>query len=242
MLESHLHVDTAQGGFGLSMYFQEGNITFTDRFVRLFLSSIANNFAGLEIIPVEAIMIFIRKHKHIRSRILKYLQDAPDIVSKALAETMFKAAIEAGDLTVIRFLLENQLVDPNNVVIVEYGNRRLTPVEKAASLRQLEIIRCLVEAGADVNRTYAEARSRFDKGALECAIRQWGEYVSIDLNLVRIILQAGATVRAELLEATIRWGDESVVAELMSMFPPTEHTHCLEVGLWLMLPSILATT
>lgn len=233
-LQSRLLDDTAQDWRGQSLHSMSGDNMFTDRFVGLFLSSIGNNFAGLENIPVEAIMIFIGQNENIRSRILKYLQEAPDIFSYALAESVFRAAIEAGDSTVTRFLLQNQLADPNAKI------DDLTPVEKAAGLHHLEVTRCLVEAGADVNKTYGEADRFSHQGALEHAIRKWGDYVPVDPLLVDVILCSGAIVRADLLGAAIRWGAEDVVDRLMSRLSPAEHTRCLEHGLYTSSESILA--
>ncbi|ROW03820.1 hypothetical protein VMCG_05363 [Cytospora schulzeri] len=226
-LEDQLLVETAQDDFGQFLYSMSGGDTFTDRFVGLFLFSIANNFAGLESIPAEAIMRFIGQHEHIRSRILNYLKQTLHSLSHALAETMFKAAIEAGDSTVTRFILHNHLVDPNTVVVLDSRNLRLTPVERAAGLRRLDVTKCLVEADADVNKTY-EKTSYYDRGALECAIGKWGDYVPVDLNLVDVILDSGAIVRADLLAAAIRWGDEGVVNRLMSRLSPAEHRHCFD--------------
>lgn len=222
-LQSSLSTDIAEDDNEQSLRFIEGDNLFTDRFTPLFFSSLANNLIGLESIPVEAIMSFISHHKDVRSRIMKCLQQS-SIFGRALAENLLRSAIEAGDATVVSFLLEStgRLVDPNTIVCM-HGGRRWTPVERAARLCNLDVVQCLLKAGADVNKT-CSTDTYDNQGALECAIQKWGDYVPVNLNLVKAILDGAAIVRAPLLGAIIRWGDNNVVAELISYLHLADHT------------------
>lgn len=180
--------DTAVEELGQPLDLIGGDDMFTSGFVRLFLYSIANNFAGLENIPAEAIMRFIGQKNNMISSIRYYLQSAPAIFSQALAEKLFKAAIEARDPKVVQLILETGLVDPNAIVCIEDKNRRRTPIERSATFRHMEITKFLLDAGADVNKTYVGEKSRLERGALECAIRKWGQYSPIDIDLVKLLM------------------------------------------------------
>ncbi|KAK9414896.1 putative Clr5 domain-containing protein [Seiridium unicorne] len=188
-----------------------------DKFIRLLLLSIVNNFAGLESVPVEAIMAFMSQHEQVQSVISHYFQATPTTFSRALAEQLFKSAIESCYPTIVRVVLKTGLVNPNTLVMLRAehsGDTRRTPIEIAASLRHLEMTKLLLEFDADVNKSYRRGRET-EQGALESAVRLWGEYQPIDPRLVRLLLDHGAEIRENLFGAAIRWGDTKLITELL---------------------------
>ncbi|KAK6063648.1 Protein fem-1-like protein [Seiridium cupressi] len=190
-----------------------------DKFIRLLLLSIVNNFAGLEIVPVEAIMAFMSQHEQVQSVISHYFQATPTTFSRALAEQLFKSAVKSCYPTIVRVVLKACLVNPNTLVMLRaepHGNTRRTPIEIAASLRHFEMTKLLLEFDADVNKSYMRnSEVSMECGALECAVHLSGIYQPIDPQFVRLLLDHGAEIRELLFRTAIRWGDIKLITELM---------------------------
>ena len=99
--------------------------------------------------------------------LLQILEEGPPFTARTLADNMFRAAIEAKDQRIVQLLLQRKLVDVNDTVCF-FQNRRYTPVERAASLKALRLVRILVGADADVNKTH---RDEYYGGALRTLLR-----------------------------------------------------------------------
>jgi ankyrin repeat protein len=193
------------------------------------LYSMANGLAGLRDIPPGAILQTMRKHPEISSRILECLKSCPDAQATCLADNLFRAAVEACDEQAVVFVLQATLNSPNTIdpndIVCQIGNigRMYTPIELAAKFRHLGIVNILLTANADVNKTYDQTQYN-DRGALECAIRKYGDYEPVDLRLVQTILHCGAEVRIGIMEASIRWGQVDVIQELIPRLHPSSHS------------------
>jgi ankyrin repeat protein len=122
------------------------------RLVRILLFSMMNGFAGLHHIPMEDILKSM-SHFGTSKLLLQILEEGPAFTSRTLGDNMFRAAIEAKDQHIVQLLLDRNLVDVNDTVCF-FRNERYTPVERAASLQALGLVRILVGAGADVNKTH----------------------------------------------------------------------------------------
>lgn len=232
-LRSQFLTGTVEEEFGERLDLIGGDDLPTTGFIRFFLFSIVNNFAGLENIPIEAIMRFISQHDYMITSIFHYLQSASTIFSHALAEKLFKAAIDTLDQKIIQLLLKTGLVNPNAIICFEDDERRWTPIERSATFRHFDITKCLLDAGADVNKTYIDEPSYFERGALECAIRKWGDYSPIDIRLVKLLLDHSAIVGYDLVGTAIRWGDENLITELMMRFDPSHHGDYINIGVFI---------
>jgi ankyrin repeat protein len=127
------------------------------RLIKLLLFSMMNGFIGLHQIPVENILKAMG-YFSTSKLLLQILEQGPPFTSRTLADNMFRTAIEAQNERVVKLLLERNLVDVNDTVCF-FQNRRYTPVERAASIKALGLVIILVEANADVNKTYGDGRS-----------------------------------------------------------------------------------
>ncbi|KAJ3563006.1 hypothetical protein NPX13_g8350 [Xylaria arbuscula] len=202
------------------------NVHVTDRFVQLLLFAIANKFAGIDNIPIKVIMTFMYQHEPLRYSIPSYLAKGEStIFSSALTEKLLHGAIEAGDAKAVHDLLMLKVVKPDDIICME-GTHRWTPLERASTMRHFEMMRLLLRFGADVNKTYYNRTPWKEHGALECAIRLHGEYCPIDLQIVDLLLDNGATVSSRLAGAVIRWGDTRLIEKIMSGLPQSEHVDC----------------
>lgn len=227
-LQSLVAIDIASNDSLESLGFIGGPASSNDGFLQLFLFSVVNNFAGTDRLPKNCIIHFINQHELVRSTILSQLgNEATAPFSIALAEKLMESAIEAGDAKTVHDLLALKIVRPDDLVYTTDGERR-TAIEKAAGLRHLDVTACLLHFGADVNKTHQGAESWSEKGALECAIRLWGEYRPIDLNLVDLLLRNGATVSDKLAENAVPWGDARLIKMLISRLCPSQHEYFFE--------------
>ncbi|CAG8961333.1 hypothetical protein HYFRA_00013794 [Hymenoscyphus fraxineus] len=208
-----------------------------DQFYIALLYSIANGFAGLADIPSGAILRMLREKQHMSLRIIECLKTCPPAQAKCLGDNLFRAAVESCDEDAVMFILRAtknspNAIDPNKLVCQAMGERRLfTPIELAAKFRHLGIVKILLAADADVNKTCVDEyghyrRQHAECGALELAVRKWGDFeeAEIDMELLRTLLNAGAEVRTGLIVSTVRWGQGDLVEELLSRLPPTRHS------------------
>ncbi|KAI7776304.1 hypothetical protein LA080_005491 [Diaporthe eres] len=237
-LQSMMCIETAEGDCCGPLNVIGGPGSFTDGFFQLLLFSTVNNFAGIEaIIPMELAIKFIDQHEPTRSTILnQFRSGALTIFSRALAEKLLGAAIEACDAKAVHDLLALEIVKPDDIVCTESlpGNNHVddkshrlrTAIEKASILRHSDTIDLLLRFGADVNKTYENTGSQSERGALECAISLWGQYRPIDFKLVDLLLNNGATVSSRLVEAAVRWEDTGLIEKLMSRHSPSQHRDC----------------
>jgi ankyrin repeat protein len=209
---------------------------FDTPFYRALIFSMANGFAGLKNIPPAAILRVLRKEPELRSQIFEYFQSSTPVYAKSLADTLFRAAVEACDEEAVNQILQATRSSPNaidpNEITCTLGNadRLCTPIELAAKFRHLGIVKTLLAAGADVNKTYIgeESANALEHGALELAVRKWGDFEAVDMTLVRTILDCDAEVRLDLINAVVRWGHADLLQALLSRFPRVNHRQCFQ--------------
>ncbi|KAK8013013.1 hypothetical protein PG991_010388 [Apiospora marii] len=176
--------------------------------------SIVNGFAGLQSIPMKAVFATIREEPKIQPQLFDILKSSPPSIAKTLADNLFRAAVESCDAEAMTIIISvansspQAAIDPNEMRI-SYEGRDYTPIELAAKFRNLEMVQGLLAAKADPNKTYARDDEYAECGALELAVRKWGRYESMDLKLVKLLLQCGATFRISLVKSVIHWGNEA---------------------------------
>ncbi|ORY68318.1 ankyrin repeat-containing domain protein [Pseudomassariella vexata] len=200
-----------------------------------------------------------RNLKLLRISTLDFLQETGNVFSQALAENLFRAAIEACEPQVVRALLKTSLVDVNAIVCTEFIDKshdfgqpmqvRRTPIERAAALRHIEMTECLLDADADVNKTYVVEHWKSEYDALECALGIWPKCGEIDIKLVKLLLDHGAEVSVRILETVIFCRNEDLIVAVLSKFSPSWHaklfekkheSSCLLVNIIIHIPNELA--
>jgi ankyrin repeat protein len=220
--------------------------------------SFTNNFAGLRDVPRTSIMKLIREQHDIRHQLFEAIKSGQPGVSKPLADSFFRAAVEGSDAdavtTIIRHTKCNSkiAINPNDVVC-NFEDDDYTPIELAAKFRNTELVRTLVASRADPNKTYKpNHRRKWEQGALGLALGRWDngskypfkpspldEPEPINLGLLKVLLDFGAEVRIDLVENATRPGPghSAVAEELMSRIPASEHRICFE-SQWLLVSAI----
>ena len=193
---------------------------------RLLIFSIENNFAGLEGVPIGAVLKFLAQDAQLRSQLLKYLRATPKSVAKTLAEKLVRAAIENCDAATMTELLNTDLLTPDEIVCTVDGVR-YTAVERSAMLRSIEVTEALLKKNADVNKTYSQD-SIDNGGALELAVRDFKTLLPLDMKLINMILACDAEVKVSVLNTAIRESHPDLVRALMSKLSPSKHSTIFE--------------
>ena len=185
---------------------------------RQILYSLANDFAGLSYADMKCVICFLQKAPD--QGLIKLICNDAGYSSRAIAQSIFKGAIELGDAALIDSLLNEKPfgIDVNQLWCRTEG-AMFTPIERASFLRHKEAIKVLLRHKADLERTYYSGRNTF-QGALECAVgRIYGadeEYNRVDPQIFRILLNAGGDLSDKSLRAFIRRGDGEFVSLIMA--------------------------
>ncbi|RDW57819.1 hypothetical protein BP5796_12620 [Coleophoma crateriformis] len=225
---SLLHESIPQDDFEVTGEIVAENANSDSSFYNMLLYSIANGFAGLRDLPDGAIFKMLQKQNHLSSRIMECLWICPSAQAKCLVDNLFRAAVEACDEEAVKAILQatcdsQNAIDPNGIVCKIYDDdRSYTPIELAAKHRHLGMVKTLLAAKADVNKTYAQ-RDSSECGALELAVHKWGDSEAVDMTLVKTILDGNAEVRVDLIMVVVRWGQTDILQELFSRFSPARH-------------------
>lgn len=171
------------------------NQAFETKLIRILLFSLLNGFAGLNDIPIESILKFLGHLQIVNQYILTIIKDGPTHTSRTFVDNMFRAAIEAKDERVLKQLLKYQLVDINNTVCFVNKDRH-TPVERAASLQAFNLIRILVDSGADVNKNHT-----VDGGALNRLMTAiWSEHARFHFRCHKYTCSSRFTAAPEIIQ------------------------------------------
>ncbi|KAM0812112.1 putative Clr5 domain-containing protein [Seiridium cardinale] len=118
---------------------------FYTNFNRILLSALANGCAGLQNIPIEQVLRHLVRYRHTTSLLLQFLQQSQSYVARALAENLFRASIEACNVTALKAILEIPSMDVSIITYV-VNNRTCAPIGRAAYLGSIEIVRALRRA------------------------------------------------------------------------------------------------
>ena len=203
---------------------------FTSPLYRQVLFSIANNFAGLGALDFKSIIRFLQGETD--ETLYKLILDNPCYSSRAIAQNLFKGAIEAGDARIVDLLLtEGSAGIEVNQQFCSIGGHIYTPIERASALRHKEVIKSLLRHHADVNRTHPKSRLN---GALDYAVgKDCHEYTRVDPQIFQMLLGAGGDLSSDQLSHVIDREDGEFVALIMSKNAPKNFTNWSEDGFFL---------
>ena len=206
-----LMVDASLHGFPLTHLDIQ---VFTSPLHRQILCSVANNFAGLDDLPIQDIIQFLQKESN--EKLYRKIRSAQGYTARAIIQSIFKAAVEAGDASIVDILIRE---NPADIKINEqsydvYG-MRYSPIERATMLRHEGLVDVFLSHGAEVNRTYANDRI----GALDFAVVGFHcspRDLEVQHRLFRKLLGKGGEL-SELAMARLVGVDEELAILIMSV-------------------------
>lgn len=183
---------------------------FESRFCSRLIRSLMNGFAGLEGMPIEGVLKFLKSQYHTQSLLVQFLRFGPKCEAKSLAESTFGAALEADDPEVVKLLLQHGLVDANNTICLIEWNR-YTPLEAAAELQSLKVVKLLLDLKVDVNKSAQLSRPEDDYDfecscPLDLLISYHPREGTLEQSFLQLVndLSARATIREELMKYLFR--------------------------------------
>lgn len=122
---------------------------FTSTLHRQVLCSVANNFAGLSVLPVKDVICFLQKET--KEKLYHIIRFARGYTSRAIIQFLFHAAVEMGDAKFVDQLIREHSVDirvNQKSIIGEWKSH--SPIERATILQHAEVVKTLLYHGADV--------------------------------------------------------------------------------------------
>ena len=193
----------------------------------ILLFSTANGFMGLEGIPIQCVLKYFRRSGS--SRLLLDMNNSH--VGKSLAENLFRAAIEDQDKDTLKYLLAFLSIDVNSIICTVNGHK-YTPIERAANLHDLGKVKLLLEANADVRKTY-ESDPLYG-GPLERLVDGFGRTESVTANTIEIsklLLDSGAVLHYKVVQRAFWLQNSQALAYfLVSRVSDSDHATFIREG------------
>ena len=224
-LKSVVPKSIADEGFPNSSVRSTTTLTFPSPLYRQVLFSIANNFAGLDGSLTKDLIRLLTRNTY--GNLYHMVRSAQSYSSRAIIQRLFEVAIEAGNANIADVLIREH---PRDIKINEQfcsvEGKKYTPIERATCLRHEDLVICLMEHKADLNRTHTEnlVDHSGGGGALDHAVG----YVNYDHDgkqtrvethpkMFRCILDAGGDLSARGMKALIYRGEIELIFLAMSV-------------------------
>ncbi|KAF7192013.1 Zinc finger protein [Pseudocercospora fuligena] len=199
--------------------------------------AIANNFAGMgDSTSRDVTFRFLRgvtapiiEGQPIDLRLKRDISQL--VLLKPVAETLFRGAVENGDATAVSHVLSwaGVQIDVDKTTCTLDG-MSLTPIEAAASLGDLRLVRILIQHDADINGSTYDTHhcecSMDRSGALYCALKRAGN----DLELASLIVRCGGTICSSDVKDAVCQGRADVITLLTDCAIPHGCRSRVEAG------------
>jgi ankyrin repeat protein len=221
-LKSVMPIPMANEGFSEYAVMKSGTQIFSSPLYRQILFSVANNFAGLDAFSISEVIQFLQEETS--ERLYQMIRFTPGYSSGAIAQNLFKGAIEVGDAKIVDLLLTEKVagIDPNEQVCIVNGEK-FTPIERASKLRHKNVIRVLLDHDADVNKRLEDHFQA--KGPLELALSRDGEreHTRVDPEIFQMLLKAGSGIGDDHIKRLIERKEGELFGMLMSFLAQKSH-------------------
>lgn len=165
----------------------------------------------------DTVFQLLKQSESLRQGLHAILQAVHPSFGMCLADNLFRSAVEAGDAQALKMVLHMArsrfayVIDPNRVkCAIPDRIGQYTPLETAASKRNIELVQMLLQIGADPNHSYWKELNH-SQGALESALRKFpgekahSEPQLVNAEMVRLLLAHRAKVRPETLRLLLQY-------------------------------------
>jgi len=188
------------------------------QFLRLSMYLVSNNFLGSTTNVGEKVYQWIKRRSN--AGLMEYLFSIGGSTVEALAENLFRLAIDAEDVRTVNKLMKLG-INPNEQIYRNQWGSCCTPLHRACGMQSLKLVRALIDGGAKVDLALGndDAESILTS-AVEGFDDEFEPKPHIDPELVKTLLNAGAVVNPGLgkspLASALEWGHVEVVNLLVS--------------------------
>lgn len=215
---------------------QPGSMTDPALFNSL-LYSIINGFAGMEGVPPSSILGVLRKNGDFFSHLSHLIRSGPDSMSKPIVDNLLPVAIMARDAEAVALLLQSIRNHPGisidlNKSVFRVVGEVYTPIELAVESGSPEVVRLMLEAGADPNRRTNQST---DSGGYDISkvlslsiSDEYSKKGYPSLDVVRALLDHGAGIDLESMGRAVDYAgnNTAVLKELVQRLPANQHGTC----------------
>jgi ankyrin repeat protein len=230
-LKSVMPIPMANEGFSDYAVTKSGTQIFSSPLYRQILFSVANNFAGLRAFSISEVIQFLQEETS--EKLYQMIRFTPGYSSRAIAQNLFKGAIEVGDAKIVDLLLTEKVagIDPNEQVCIVEGEK-FTPIERASDLRHKNVIRVLLDHDADVNKRLEHHSGA--EGPLELALGRYDvlKDTRIDPEIFQMLLKAGSDIGYIHINSLIKRKEGELFSMLMSFLAQKSHVKWSKWGVF----------
>lgn len=218
-LERFLSTDVLVGEEQSQFSMLPHDVALEARLCSRLITSVINGFTNVEKIPIARILWFLYDHKSVRCLMMKFLGSSSSPSAKSLAENIFQGALEADNVDMIKYLLENTTLIDANEAVCHYHGERYTPLEIATENQSFGVIRLLISQKVDVNKSFPRSCRN---NALELLILyKDGRQLTLDngfLHLIDALLEAKATISVHCIMSALDMSDPRLAIRLIQKF------------------------
>ncbi|KAK8103120.1 hypothetical protein PG984_016266 [Apiospora sp. TS-2023a] len=204
---------------------------------------IANGLPSITGVTSESMLELLAMFPNAGDLLLGYLGPDAQSLSRSIAENLFRVSIEFGNAQAVDMILQAGIKYPDAAIDVNKFKFRetplsektatFTPIEKAAQKGDIEVVKVLLAAGADPNKTHPPNDDN-SGGALKFAVTPLGMKQSNILDLTRLLLES---------EAKLSYGVFQQVLHPRRYSPSEQHQtlqvflgHLMTEQHWILLP------
>lgn len=183
-------------------------------FLMLAMYLVSNNFSTAASGVSRRVYTWVKRRSN--TGLLEYLLSIGGPTIEALAEILFRLAIDADDVHTVKKLMDLG-IDPNEPKYRTRWSSSMTPLQRACDIQSLEVARVLIDGGAKIDLpTNGDTDS-----ALMYAVDPLDENLKtkerVPTELVRILLRAGATVNPGFGKSPLALAAKSGYVEVVAL-------------------------
>ncbi|KAL8285708.1 hypothetical protein RB597_002668 [Gaeumannomyces tritici] len=206
---------------------------------RRLIFSAANGLAGLDDVDIASVVRFLSRPTGGSALLLRLFRGARDHYSKAIAESLLKAAVEAQHVEAVRQILQTGTVDADKLVCYGGGRRQKhSLLERAAALQNLSLVKAVLAARKAREKPIWELRDItgglvYGAGPIACLVANLPKRTTISPDTERIALllvEKGYPVPLESLQYLVREMHGSDLASKLILRLPSEQHESLVAG------------
>ncbi|KAL8338941.1 hypothetical protein RB598_007312 [Gaeumannomyces tritici] len=206
---------------------------------RRLIFSAANGLAGLDDVDIAGVVRFLSRPTGGSALLLRLFRGARDHYSKAIAESLLKAAVEAQHVEAVRQILQTGTVDADKLVCYGGGRRQKhSLLERAAALQNLSLVKAVLAARKAREKPIWELRDItgglvYGAGPIACLVANLPKRTTISPDTERIALllvEKGYPVPLESLQYLVREMHGSDLASKLILRLPSEQHESLVAG------------
>jgi ankyrin repeat protein len=196
------------------MAISQGQASLVLDFLKLAMYFLSNNFCSAE--GGVSMKVYTWLERRSNTGLLEYLFSIGGPTIEALMENFFRLAIDADDVYMVKKMIDLG-IDPNEQIYRACSGSIMTPLQRACKTQSLELVRVLIDGGARVDLPAESGAYSALTYAVDPRDENYELRDHVDIELVRILLHAGAAVNPGFGESPLADAANSGHVELVTL-------------------------